>query len=129
MTSPRHDESRTVYSTDHGKLCPTCGKSAAQCNGHRKSKAASRTTAPLPKNDGVVRVGRESKGRKGKGVTVITGIPLATAELDKLAKRLKQTCGAGGAVKNGVIEIQGDHRDMLLAELSKQGYTVKRSGG
>ena len=129
MAPSRHDEFRTVYSTDHGKLCPTCGKSAAQCNGHRKSKAANRPTAPPPKNDGVVRVGRETKGRKGKGVTLITGVALAAAELDKLAKQLKQKCGAGGAVKHGVIEIQGDHRDMLVAELSKQGYTVKRSGG
>ena len=84
---------------------------------------------PHPRTTGVVRVGRETKGRKGKGVTLITGVPLAAAELDKLAKQLKQKCGAGGAVKNGVIEIQGDHRDMLVAELSKQGYTVKRSGG
>ena len=76
-----------------------------------------------------MRVGRETKGRKGKGVTVVTGVPLAGAALDELASRLKRMCGSGGTVKDGVIEIQGDHRDLLLAELAKQGWTVKRAGG
>jgi translation initiation factor 1 len=74
-------------------------------------------------------VGRATKGRKGKGVTIITGGPLDPDGLQKLAKQLKQKCGAGGSVKDGVIEIQGDHRDALLEELQKQGYTAKRSGG
>ena len=82
-----------------------------------------------PKGDGIVRVGRETKGRKGAGVTVITGIPSHPEGLEKLAKQFKQQCGTGGTVKNGVIEIQGDHRDLLVAELQKLGYTVKRSGG
>jgi translation initiation factor 1 len=82
-----------------------------------------------PKGDGVVRVGRETKGRKGKGMTVITGVPLHPEGLRDLAKQLKQKCGTGGTVKNGVIEIQGDHRDLLVAELQSKGYTVKRSGG
>jgi len=82
-----------------------------------------------PKGDGIVRVGRETKGRKGSGVTVITGIPSHPEGLEKLAKQFKQQCGTGGTVKNGVIEIQGDHRDLLVAELQKLGYTVKRSGG
>lgn len=114
-------ESGTVYSTDYGRLCPSCGQPRAQC--------VCRQTPHVPKGDGMVRVGRETKGRKGKGVTIITGVPLDADGLQKLAKQLKQKCGAGGSVKDGVIEIQGDHRDALLEELQKQGYTAKRSGG
>ncbi len=84
---------------------------------------------PKTKNDGVVRVGRETKGRKGAGVTIITGIPTHPEGLKQIAKELKQKCGTGGTVKNGVIEIQGDQRDALVEELSSRGYTVKRSGG
>lgn len=84
--------------------------------------------APL-KSQARVRVGREVAGRAGKGVSVITGLPLAPAELEALATTLKKACGAGGAVKNGRIEIQGDHRDRLVAELRKLGYDAKRSGG
>jgi translation initiation factor 1 len=76
-----------------------------------------------------VRVGREVAGRGGKGVSVITGLPLNEAALDALATKLKKSCGAGGAVKDGRIEIQGDHRDRLVAELIKLGYDAKRSGG
>jgi translation initiation factor 1 len=76
-----------------------------------------------------VRVGREVAGRGGKAVTVITGLPLEAAQLDALAGRLKRLCGAGGAVKGSVIEIQGDHRDRLVAELCKLGLEAKRSGG
>lgn len=88
---------------------------------------------PKPKSAGVgparVRVGREVAGRGGKGVTVITGLPLPPAELDALATKLKKLCGAGGAAKDGRIEIQGDHRDRLVEELRKLGYDAKRSGG
>lgn len=76
-----------------------------------------------------VRVGREVAGRAGKGVSVISGLPLAAADLEALASRLKRLCGAGGAVRDGVIEIQGDHRDRLVAELRQLGYDAKRSGG
>jgi translation initiation factor 1 len=76
-----------------------------------------------------VRVGREVAGRGGKGVSVITGLPLGGEELDALATQLKKLCGAGGAVKDGTIEIQGDHRDRLVTELQKLGYQAKRSGG
>jgi translation initiation factor 1 len=82
-----------------------------------------------PTGDGVVRVARETKGRRGKAVTVVTGVPLDARELDDLAKRLKTFCGAGGTVKNGRIEIQGDHRDRVVPELESRGWTVKRSGG
>ena len=84
---------------------------------------------PAPGAATRVRVGREVAGRAGKGVSVITGLPLAAAELDELATRLKKLCGAGGAVKDGTIEIQGDHRDRLVLELVKLGYDAKRSGG
>jgi translation initiation factor 1 len=94
----------------------------------RRSKPA-QPQALAPKGDGVVRVGRETQGRKGKGVTVIRGVPLAGDALEALATRLKKRCGSGGTVDGGVIEIQGDHRDTLVTELGKLGYTVKRSGG
>ena len=77
----------------------------------------------------MVRVSRQTKGRKGKGVSCVTGLPLAGEALEKLAKQLKQRCGAGGTVKDGVIEIQGDHREVLAQELKKLGYVVKLAGG
>jgi translation initiation factor 1 len=94
-----------------------------------KSVAATATPKPAAPGQARVRVGREVAGRGGKGVSVITGLPLAGAELDELATKLKKLCGAGGAVKDGVIEIQGDHRDRLVTELQKLGYEAKRSGG
>ena len=81
------------------------------------------------KNDGIVRVGRETKGRRGKGVTIITGIPGSADALKQIASRLKAQCGVGGTVKGRVIEIQGDQRDRLVDILSAAGYTVKKSGG
>ena len=113
--------SRLVYSTEHGRICPACRKNLDRCTCRKK-------TAP-PTGDGIVRVGRSTKGRKGKGVTVITGIPVDDGGLKQVAKTLKQKCGSGGTVKAGTIEIQGDHRDLLAAELKKMGYTVRRSGG
>ena len=82
-----------------------------------------------PASPARVRVGREVAGRAGKGVSVISGLPLAAAELEALASRLKRLCGAGGGVRDGVIEIQGEHRDRLVAELCRLGYDAKRSGG
>ena len=79
--------------------------------------------------DGIVRVGRQTQGRRGKGVTVVTGVPLAGAALEALATELKKRCGSGGTVKDGVIEIQGDHRDVLVGELGRRGWTVRRAGG
>lgn len=113
---------RLVYSTDQGRLCPDCGNPAdnCQCRAQRQQN---------PQGDGVVRIQRETKGRKGKGVTLITGLPLADNELKKLAKELKQHCGTGGSVKNGTVEIQGDQRQVLLAVLQDKGYQVKLSGG
>ncbi|MFC1672260.1 translation initiation factor Sui1 [Planctomycetota bacterium] len=115
--------SNRVYSTELGRLCPGCGQPAAQCTCRRKK-------GPLSGNgDGVVRVGRETKGRKGKGVTLITGLPLNNDTLRALAKELKHSCGSGGTVKGADIEIQGDHRDALVEELIRRGYDAKRSGG
>ena len=91
--------------------------------------AARPAPAPVAPSAARVRVGREVSGRGGKGVSVITGLPLAGLELEALATRLKKHCGAGGAVKEGTIEIQGDHRDRLVAELLKLGFEAKRSGG
>jgi translation initiation factor 1 len=85
--------------------------------------------SPRPAFPARVRVGREVAGRGGKGVSVISGLPLAAADLEALASRLKRLCGAGGAVRNGVIEIQGEHRDRLVAELCRLGYDAKRAGG
>ncbi len=115
-------QSRPVYSTDQGRLCPDCGQalSACKCREQDKQKI---------KGDGVVRVSRETKGRGGKGVTLITGLPLAEEPLKELASKLKQTCGTGGTVKDGVIEIQGDHREKLCAYLQKAGYKAKLAGG
>ena len=87
-------------------------------------QSAAATTAP-----GRVRVAREVAGRGGKGVSVIRGLPLGPEALEELAARLKRLCGAGGAVRNGAIEIQGEHRDRLVAELAKLGYAAKRAGG
>lgn len=117
-----NSNSRLVYSSESGRICTQCNKALAGCK-CRKQAAAS------PAGDGVVRVGRETKGRKGKGVTLITGAPLGPDEMKKLAKELKQKCGTGGTLKEGVIEIQGDHRDLLIELLKAKGWTVKRSGG
>ena len=121
MAAKKQKNSGLVYSTDRGRMCPKCGKPAAQCSCASDSGS--------PKGDGVVRVARETKGRRGKGVTVVTGVPLGGEALKQLATRLKQKCGTGGTVKNGVIEIQGDHRDVLVDMLAEQGWTVRRSGG
>jgi translation initiation factor 1 len=88
-----------------------------------------RKRKPVQNGDGVVRVGRETKGRRGKCVTLVTGVPLDSEGLLQMAKRFKQRCGTGGTVKDGIIEIQGDHRDTLVGELTKLGYMVRKSGG
>ena len=110
-----------VYSTEHGKMCPECRKPLGEC-------LCSQNTS-MPASDGIVRVSRETKGRKGKGVTLIKGLTLDVLALTQLGKQLKTACGSGGTVKEGVIEIQGDHCDMVIENLKKQGWIVKRTGG
>lgn len=102
-------------------MCPDCGEPADACVCSQAKE--------VYKGDGIVRVGRQTKGRKGKGVTVITGIPLVGDDLKKLATELKQKCGCGGTVKDQTIEIQGDKRDILIDLLKKKGFVVKQSGG
>ena len=117
----RTNDNTLVYSSDRGKMCPGCKKPKTECQCRKKSAA--------PATDGVVRVGRETKGRKGKSVSIVSGIPLEGKVLAQLARRLKSRCGSGGTVKDGVIEIQGDHRDLLVEELKKEGFSAKSSGG
>jgi translation initiation factor 1 len=120
--------------TQQGRLCPRCGRLRSACDCKpgplARTPAAGRPSPAAPGHpaDGVVRVARESKGRKGKGVTLVRGLRMAPAELEALCRELKQRCGAGGTVKDGVIEIQGDHRDTLIHELEARGHTVKRAG-
>ena len=117
----------SVYSTQHGRMCPRCDRPLVGCTCAREE--AARAAAAGAAGDGIVRVARETKGRKGSGVTVVRGLPLAGKELTALAKQLKKRCGSGGTVRDGVVEIQGEHRDALVRELEQRGYTVRRSGG
>lgn len=116
---------RLVYSTDGGRVntCPTCGKPYKQC------QCDTSGAAPVKKSDGIVRIMRDRKHRGGKTVTLITGIPATDDAIAALAQQLKKLCGSGGTVKDGVIEIQGDHCDKVQARLSALGYKVKRAGG
>lgn len=119
------DNSRLVYSTETGRICPKCGNPPTKCSCKRKKNAPSSNR----KNDGIVRIQREKKGRKGKTVTIVTGFSCSNEDLKQVASQLKNRCGSGGSVKDGDIIIQGDHRDVVSAELKKKGYTVKLSGG
>ena len=110
-----------VYSSEHGRVCPGCGRPSKQCSCAKNPRA--------PRGDGIVRVRREVKGRRGKAVTTIAGVPLPSDELRLLAGELKRRCGTGGSAKDGIIEIQGDHRETLLEELRARGYTVVAAGG
>jgi translation initiation factor 1 len=111
-----------VYSTDGGRFCPGCRRPEADCVCRDRSR-------PRDGGDGIVRLHRETKGRKGAGVTLVKGLPLADAPLAKLAKTLKAKCGVGGAVKDGVVELQGDQREKVKGLLEAEGYTVKLAGG
>jgi translation initiation factor 1 len=108
------NESRRVYSTTDGDL-------------RRTDRASPRRTAPPTPNDGIVRVSRETSGRRGKTVTVVRGVP--SRELEAVASDLKRQCGSGGSAKDGVVEIQGDHRPKVVARLESRGYRVKLAGG
>lgn len=111
-----------VYSTNPNTpvLCPRCGKNPCRCQPRKKS---------LPPEQQVAHIRREKKGRRGKTVTVIYNLQLKPEELKSLGKHLKRACGTGGTVKDGNIEIQGDHRDKVAAELEALGYKTKFTGG
>ena len=110
-----------VYSTESGRMCAGCRQPVAQC--------ICQQNKPLPTGDGIVRVSRETKGRGGKAVTLVKGVLVDEAALVQLGKQLKAACGSGGTVKDGVIEVQGDHVERVVAALQKLGYKVKRAGG
>lgn len=113
-----------VYSTDLGRTCPVCRQAVARCTCRAAAAAAA-----VPPSGGIVRVGRETKGRGGKAVTVVRGLPLDAPALADAGKALRAACGAGGTTKDGVIEVQGDHVERVVAHLQAQGWTVRRSGG
>ncbi|MGB0664008.1 MAG: translation initiation factor Sui1 [Pontibacterium sp.] len=124
MASLQDQLSALVYSTESGDMCPGCRKPKADCVCDELADQER-----LSSLDGIVRIHRESKGRGGKAVSLVKGVALPEKELKALAKSLKKMCGCGGALKDGVIEIQGDKRDQLKAELEKRGFKVKLAGG
>lgn len=109
-----------VYSTDGGRMCPACRQPLAQCT--CKTKA-------VTSGDGMVRVSRQTKGRGGKSVTLVKGLALDAAALALLGKQLRSACGSGGTVKDGVLEIQGDHCELVMEALRQHGHRPQRSGG
>ena len=113
------NEGGLVYSTDAGRMCPACRQPIAACVCRQQA---------TPAGDGIVRVSRETKGRAGKGVTLVRGLALDAAALAQLARDLKAACGSGGTVKDGVIEVQGEHRDKVIAVLRARGMAVKSAG-
>jgi len=116
------DKSGTlVYSTDKGRLCTNCQQALDECS-------CAHTAARRMLGDGKVKIRQETKGRKGKGVTLVEGLALNQQDLDALAKELKARCCSGGAVKNGIIEIQGDHRTVIQSLLSARGIKSVRAG-
>lgn len=122
MRSNNHKSGALVYSTDHGRICPECQKPQAQC-------VCAELKKQVVKGDGTIRVRRETKGRAGKTVSSITGVALNEKELEKLLGDLKRKCGSGGTLKDGVLEIQGDHCEAILRELAERGFKAKRAGG
>jgi translation initiation factor 1 len=122
--------SRLVYTTESGRVCPTCRQPAAACTcGRDKKQKQQPKQCALMKDDGIVRIQKETKGRGGKCVSVICGLSLDDVRLKQTAKQLKSLCGSGGTVKDGMIVIQGDHRLKIKSELEKQGLIVKLAGG
>jgi len=119
------DNSNLVYSSETGRICPACQKPVLKCSCQKKKASAQ----PGIKYDGIIRVQREVKGRKGKTVTTVAGFQITADELKLLATQLKRRCGTGGSVKGGMIIIQGDHRNTLITELKKRGFKAKAAGG
>jgi translation initiation factor 1 len=119
------NESRLVYSTETGRICPECGRPQTKCVCKKKKSEPENKDA----GDGIIRIRREVKGRGSKTVTTISGFRETDGDLKILAAQLKNRCGTGGSAKDGVIIIQGDHRETLKVELTKQGFKVKLAGG
>ena len=119
------NESKLVYSTETGRMCPKCSRPHSKCICKRPPSKP----APGKASDDIIRIRRESKGRKGKTVTAISGFQEKDTVLKMIASELKNRCGTGGSCKDGVILIQGDHRETVKAELIRQGFTVKMAGG
>jgi translation initiation factor 1 len=121
MADRENSTRRVVYSTDgsHAKTCPKCGAKSCRCQS--PEAPAAREQSP--------RVRREIKGRGGKTVTVVYDLKLSEAELREVARQLKQSCATGGTVKGGRIELQGDHRDLVVARLLALGYPARAAGG
>ena len=122
MNLRKSDTGGLVYSTDSGRMCPDCRQPLASCSCAAQARAATR-------GDGTVRVSRETKGRGGKAVTLVRGLALDDAALADLGKRLRTACGAGGTLKDGVLEVQGDHVERVLAWLQQESISAKRAGG
>ena len=125
MSQPPSDRP-VVYTTGVGSISPQCQKPVKECT---CQKVVARGAHGPPKADGIVRVSRDRRHRRGKTVTVITGVPGSEAALAELGGTLKRLCGSGGTVKDGAIEIQGDHRELVVAKLKELGFTVKLAGG
>lgn len=120
MSKPGKD---VVYSTGVGRICPGCRRPVDQCACRRSDGR------PAQPDAGSVRVARATQGRAGKVVTLVRGLNLDAAALAQLAGELKRRCGSGGTVRDGMIEIQGEHRDTLVAELQRRGFRALRAGG
>ena len=121
MAKKSNKSSSLVYSTETGRLCPACEYPVNEC--------ICDDTQKIPDGDGIVRLMLDTKGRKGAGVTLVKGVPVPLDELKTLCKDLKKKCGVGGAIKDHIIEIQGDKRTIIKAELEKRGMKVKLAGG
>lgn len=122
--------SKLVYTSESGRICPECERPVTSCLCRPGKKRQSGTDAlPAKPGDGIARVQRETKGRGGKTATVVTGLPVDEAKLSEIAGMLKKRCGCGGTAKDGVIVIQGDHADVIVETLQKQGFRAKRAGG
>jgi translation initiation factor 1 len=119
---PKPERGGLVYSTEGGRMCPACRQPVAACTCRAMKPASGR-------GDGIVRVSRETQHRGGKTVTIVRGLALDAVALAALGKRLRSACGAGGTVKDGVLEVQGDHAERVVALLQQDGWTVKRAGG